>query len=483
MYRVSFLTAFIIISAFAFLAPTYAHAGAKPTGPSSKRDYWTANQKMLDEKDSRYALAHSVFDRVLAAADKRPGPIPELIILDEGGYPWARSLPDGAIILTRGAIDICLRSASMMEAKAKLAFIIGHELSHQVNGDFWHFFFYQGVRPEQAKGASAKKTLKEVIEIARKTDSVVAKELKADQYGVIYASQAGYNVSALMKADVNFFYEWAAATSPGLLEGAMFTPAHPRIQQRSATVILTIKQVARKIALFDKGVIYYKQGNYAAAKRYFEDFLSQYQSREAFNNLGLVYYQMALKEHMRLQPHTPVFRLSLIIDPSTRAKETTKGRQALMTPFNRSFKRSDGTSALFRKYSKTAAKYFREAADRDHTYAPAHNNIACVHFLRREFSSAVGQLDISIILDPTNAEAYNNRGVSYLNHAKKLKVNLNSKVESDLKKALKIKPDYVDATFNLAYFYKITGNEKEKRHYMLRLKKIAPRSGLIALLE
>ncbi|VAX18905.1 hypothetical protein MNBD_NITROSPINAE04-1112 [hydrothermal vent metagenome] len=466
-----------------FSVTVSADSSVTPSGPLSKRDYWISQKKLLDKNDARSTLAHKIFADVLAAADRRPGPIPELFILDEEGYPWARSLPDGTIILTRGAIDICLKAKSSDNAKARLAFIIGHELSHQVNGDFWHFFFYQGVRPELAKDPDMKKTLEQVMEIALLTDQVITKELKADQYGVIYASQAGYNVRRIVDTDVNFFREWTAATSPALLKGAMLDVNHPQIEQRSATVLITLKKVSEKVKVFDKGVEAYKRGGYVFAKSYFEDFLSVYQSREAYNNLGLVYYQMAADQLDKWKPDRPAFRLSLIIDADTRAKKTLSFRKQAQSSLARTMMKSESHESRFIKYANTASKYFREAAERDHTYSPAHNNLACVHFLKSEYSSAVGELDLSLTLNPENAEAYNNRGVAYLQMGRKIKVNLNEKVEADLEKAIELKPDYVDAIFNIAYFYKLNDKVKKKNLYAKRLAELDPGSRLLRALR
>ncbi len=470
---------------FILTLPPPGQAQITPKGDSASRDYWLRESTILDDKDPRSIKAHTIFKRVLDAADKRPGPSPELYILDEEGFPWARSLPDGAVILTRGAIDVCLQAKSESDADARLAFILGHELSHQVNGDFWHFFFYQGLNPVQAEDKETRETLEHVKEIAKSGDSISAKELQADQYGLLYASQAGYNVKRIVAEDTNFFREWTAATNPAMLEGVIMQINHPKIEERSASALLALARVVEKIELFDQGVLAYKNGGYSVAKDYFEEFLSVYQSREAFNNLGLVYYQMAADEYIQWKPGDPGFRLSLIIDPSTRASETFLETGRALTSFGSRFRTQeiDPHESLFNKYADMAERYFREASDRDHTYAMSHNNMACVHFLRAEYSSAVGELDMALRLDPDLAEAYNNRAVAYLKLAQKLKVNLDKKVESSLLEALKVKPDYADAMFNLAYFYKQAGRDKDSEVYKKRFAKANPDSELLQLLQ
>lgn len=443
-------------------------AGPAPSGQGAKKDYWLKNRTLLASSDPRSVKAHAIFDKVLAAADRRPGPNPELFIIDEEGFPWARSLPDGSIILTRGAIDICFNGRSKDDSDARLAFVLGHELSHQVNRDFWHFFFYQGARPVLPRDRETKETLEKVIKIAKSGDSVSAKELQADQYGLLYASQAGYNVKNIVDTDSNFFREWTAATNPGLLEGIVMQASHPKIEERSTAVILALKRVVEKIELFDKGVESYKSESYIAARHYFEKFLSVYQSREAYNNLGLVYYQMAVDEFIKWKPDEPPFRLSLIIDTETRAKKTFVKRSERGKLLGRRLRGEQNPQSLFGRYASLATRYFREAAQRDHTYATAHNNLACVYFLKSEFSSAVGELDKAVSLDPSSPEAFNNRAVAYFKLGSRLKVDLKAKTEADLLKAIELKPDYADALFNLAYFYKLDNRKKEKDIYTER---------------
>jgi len=48
-----------------------------------------------------------------------------------------RALRDGNIVLWRSAIDASY-SRSKDEFEARLAFILGHELGHLANDDYWH---------------------------------------------------------------------------------------------------------------------------------------------------------------------------------------------------------------------------------------------------------------------------------------------------------------------------------------------------------
>ena len=412
----------------------------------------------------------------MAAADKRPGPQPTLYVLDDDGYPWARSLADGSILLTRGAIEICMKAKTTEKVKARLAFVLGHELSHQVNGDFWHFFFYEGVRAGAESDPGRSKTLAEVVEIAKKSDSVLSKELKADQYGALYASLAGYDVRTIIDSGTSFFDEWANATSPALLEGR--SPTHPERKQRATAVRLALLRVTEKITVFEKGVAAYQNESYSVAKYHFEDFLSVYQSREAFNNLGLVYYQMASQEYGLFASEVDSYRLSLVIDKKTRAKPPASRRFTLQGSFD-----NNAHKSRYQQYAKTAENYFIEASRRDHTYAPSHNNLACVYFLKEEYAAAVGEFDRALALEKAKAEFYNNRALAYIRLGEKLSVDLSEKAETDLLQAVKIDGGYIEALFNLAAFYRDRGMESEQARYTATLREKAPGSPLLEMLD
>ena len=453
-----------------------ANAQIAQESPLPERGISTLKSPILDSADRRSILAHEVFEKTLAAADKRPGQQPTLYVLDDDGYPWARSIADGSILLTRGAIEICMKAKTIDKVKARLAFVLGHELSHQVNGDFWHYFFYEGVRSGAKSAPEHSKTLSEVAQIAKKSDSILTKELKADQYGALYASLAGYDVRTIIESGASFFDEWAMATSPALLEGR--SPTHPERKQRVAAVRLALLRVAGKITVFEKGVVAYQNESYSVAKYHFEDFLSVYQSREAFNNLGLVYYQMASQAYGLFASEVDDYRLSLVIDKETRAKPPSSRRFSLQGSFDNS-----AHKIRYQQYAKMAIDFFIEAARRDHTYAPAHNNLACVYFLKEEYAAAVGEFDRALALEKTKAEFYNNRALAYIRLGEKLSVDLSDKAEADLLQAVKIDSGYIEALYNLAAFYRDRGMEDKKAQYAALLRKKAPGSPLLKMLD
>ncbi|KPA10820.1 hypothetical protein MHK_008977 [Candidatus Magnetomorum sp. HK-1] len=50
----------------------------------------------------------------------------------------ALSFPDGTVVISTGVIDLCYLDVTPKVGDGRLAFILGHELAHLSNNDFWH---------------------------------------------------------------------------------------------------------------------------------------------------------------------------------------------------------------------------------------------------------------------------------------------------------------------------------------------------------
>jgi Zn-dependent protease with chaperone function len=94
--------------------------------------------EVLPAQDPKVARAHRVFERVRAVADKNSKRLSQLVVVNSRADPWAIALPDGHIVLSKQAVAICHQEASLEEAEARLAFVLGHELAHLAHDDFWH---------------------------------------------------------------------------------------------------------------------------------------------------------------------------------------------------------------------------------------------------------------------------------------------------------------------------------------------------------
>jgi len=239
----SCLKATAIVTLFAAMLLSIAGAAENP---KDRLEYWQKNfDELKPEDDARAKKAHEIFARVLSAAGKRPGVTPRLLVVkSEAAYvPLAIAIPDGGVIISKKVLDICYGDPRYGDDR--LAFILGHEIAHQLKDDFWHMKFFQAVEISEGKDAGSAAVLNEVKTIAGSTENVLAKELQADEHGIIYASLAGYDTASIVTGDnkVNFFEYVARSMDPGNIKGMKQAGTHPAPAQRAETVKARLRQV------------------------------------------------------------------------------------------------------------------------------------------------------------------------------------------------------------------------------------------------
>jgi Zn-dependent protease with chaperone function len=118
--------------------------------------YWRERfPELKPADDARAATAHAIFERLVQVAGKRPGVVPRLFITARD--PWEMTLPiairDGWIILSAGVLNICYQEPT--RGKDRLAFVLAHELAHQLKDDLWHMRFFDAYQAAQTQTAVA----------------------------------------------------------------------------------------------------------------------------------------------------------------------------------------------------------------------------------------------------------------------------------------------------------------------------------------
>src|SRR5439155_11527887 len=113
-------------------------AAAAVAQPSEQEyvDYWRRqSQELRLGEDPRADEAHTIFKQLVQVAGTRSGVAPRLLII--ASDPWDRVLPialrDGWIVLSKRVLNICYQEQA--HGKDRLAFMLGHEIAHQLNGD------------------------------------------------------------------------------------------------------------------------------------------------------------------------------------------------------------------------------------------------------------------------------------------------------------------------------------------------------------
>ena len=403
----------------------------------SRLDFWKTNYSELrPEDDARAAKAYEIFGRVINAAGKRAGVVPSLFVVKNAGsaVPLAIALPDGGIVISLQVLDICYKEPE--KGDDRLAFILAHEIAHQLKDDFWHLRFFQAVELSQKAKPGDAAVIEEIRKIANHSQEPLLKEMQCDEYGIVYASMAGFDTRAIVLEDdeVNFFRYFAAALDPENIRGEARDAEHPTPDARAAAVKARLVQVLEVVDLFDLGLLFYRTGDFETASRLFSEFLRFYPGREVYHNLGTSHHQIALKYYREWKGKDKdfLFKLSLTVESETRARKIILRDEA----------RPDW-EARFKEEIAKAIEFYRTAIGQDPSYWPSANNLGCALLLQESPYEAVAVLQKALQGAPESPLVLSNLGAAFC-----LAENP-QKAKEKLLAALKISPAYEPALYNL----------------------------------
>ena len=251
-------------------------------GARSNAGTWLKNYKQAPADARMVGRVQTIFEDVKRANDSLVHPS-KLYIIESKSTPWAIALEDRNIILTTGAIDIIYnRDGSLYEQDARMAFVLGHELKHVIENDFSHHRAYLALT-ESADSAFFSSDNDQSTD--RKT-----LELRADEEGLIHASLAGYDMSAIFSkvgGASNFLEHWAEQT--GTISGSLYASPQERIDYLRNLY----ESIEIKVEFFRYGVRLAHFGDYKNALILLEDFYKFYESDRVLTNLGYVHLQLA----------------------------------------------------------------------------------------------------------------------------------------------------------------------------------------------
>jgi len=359
------------------------------------------------------------------------------------------ALPDGWIVLSKEVLDICDQDPAQSEDR--LAFVLAHEIAHQLYNDFSHIRFFQ----------ASKSPLASTFVLEKLVDN----ELHADWQGIRYAAMAGFHTQAIVTLDrhVDFFAEWIRAIER--IGGVAVEQMRPTPQERAEALRNRLRQIVDQIPMFQVGLWFTYAGNYPSAIQAFEDFHAVFPSREVSHNLAASHHQLALQAYQAWQGKPPLpFQLSLAITPMTRASRiylegpTRGGATTAATP-----------EAQFRQHLEAAIGLYREALTHDSTYTPAALNLACALIVRgqqgdgqADFANAIallkGKLNPTLSM-PDTAALLNNLAVAYWYDEQR------ERAVGSLHQALTQHKEYAPALFNLAQMTRGTGPQHDPQRH------------------
>jgi tetratricopeptide (TPR) repeat protein len=392
--------------------------------------------------DARVSRAQDIFQRLLDVTGGRNGVVPRLLVVKSKREPYAISLPDGWIILSIGALDLCDREPG--RADVCLAFVLGHEIAHQLHDDYWHLRFFQAMDLAEDMDPSAPEVRREAREIAQTTQQVLAKELRADEEGIAYAAMAGFDVRSVTDptGDDNFFENWARSVDPEYMPGRHRDPSHPSPAVRAETIRARLRQVVDQTDYFRLGQLFDQTGCHNEAIAAYDRFLRFFPSREVYHNLAVAHHRLALATHAQWQPGRPAipFKLSFVSDNRTRADAFVS--------------RGDGGTfeQRFKQHLAKAIQFYETALERDSSYLLAYAGLGGAYMLNNEPYAAIKVLLDGLKLAPDEARLLNNLGVAFD------MAELPHKAKEQLRRAIATEPAEDAPYFNLAQIIQREGN-------------------------
>ncbi|MFA7060200.1 MAG: M48 family metalloprotease, partial [Pedobacter sp.] len=218
--------------------------------PKDHAGWWLKNFGTVDRGNRDVARAEQIFRRVAEAADKKGGKLPRMNIIKSLGEPWVIAIRDGSIIVSEGAIATCFRNVSQAKGDARLAFILGHELSHLAKDDYWHIAAFDALVGYKGEKGNESRIKSEIIALLEKwgdikpgqnaNEVIRTKELQADEEGLLTMTMAGFEPSLIVGDHTNFFEEWISLITG---RSAYNDVTHPSPPQRALFVKAQMKPV------------------------------------------------------------------------------------------------------------------------------------------------------------------------------------------------------------------------------------------------
>ncbi|KPJ91477.1 MAG: hypothetical protein AMJ53_11575 [Gammaproteobacteria bacterium SG8_11] len=347
--------------------------------------------------------------------------------------------------------------------------MLAHEIAHLLDDDFWHINFFNAIDISRIKGVSNESVLNQIKGIIGESEKVAAKELRADEKGVLFASMAGFDVSAVVSngPKENFFKDWERLldmhrAAPEYLDN----DAHPTTDQRTAGVLARLQQVSDQAELFRLGLLFYQSGNFERAITAFGEFLRHYPGREAHHNLAVSHHQLALTyltTSTDKQSDLP-FKMSLTIDPITRASGSV-------------FRGPQENLRRFKEHISTAIEYYEAAIKQDPGYLLAYKNLASAYVINDEPYKAIAILKDALRQTPNDTVLLNVMGVAFYNAE-----NIEKAVEY-LISAHKQNPEYADPLYNLGKVEYSRNNKTLAKAYWQQYMQQDPGSNWVKLLR
>ncbi len=291
-----------------------------PTDSSQSIKFWKAHT-ILPSEDAGVEKAHRIFRTLLGAWD-RSRVEPGLSVVRSSAGPWAASLADGNILLSRDAIDSC-EKFGRARATHLLAFVLAHEMAHQRASDLWHqqFFRLVGSAAPKARGMM----LRGLKIGSEQLNELEQREARADHNGLVTMASVGYDPFQIVDQK-DFFTAWVEnlwgkSCADATLRSAA-RQACEKAQVRALRTRTQLGAIASQATLYELGIQAFIADDMKTARSYFKAYGRDYPGRAVYSSLGLTYLREALVLQTQLHAEglLPVadFYYPLLLDAAPR---------------------------------------------------------------------------------------------------------------------------------------------------------------------
>lgn len=307
-----------------------------------------------------HAQALKVYERLCEARGDYRYPVPEFYLTPKELVAEIAYDAIPTIYLGITAYQVCQSFGD--QADAAMAFLLGHELTHYYEKHAWRKSFasnhqdlgisqqldelFQEMVKDAGQGKMRNKLLR--FDTLTRQFNDVAMETQCDYLGGFLAYSAGYGAFTQGDSLIRRLYR-AFKLDPDL-------PGYVSLSEREKLSNKSARKLQDLVEVFEMANWLTTVGLYEEAYRYYRQVLSEYQSREIFNNVGATAMLQALK---LFSTDELIYRYPVQLD------------------LEMANSRGDDVETLRKKLLEQALLHFDAAISLDPKYAPAYVNKAC----------------------------------------------------------------------------------------------------------
>ncbi|MFL0801609.1 MAG: hypothetical protein K6L80_14240 [Agarilytica sp.] len=282
--KLALITLFLV-----FIAPS-SWSLSVPNDPSQSIRYWKP-QVITPASDPQVDWAHDLFKHLLGAWDISRVE-PALNVIKDSSGPWAASLSDGNILLSRSAIDICL-SFGDTRGKHLLAFVLAHELAHQKGNDLWHQQFFRLIGNQSPE--ITEEIHRDLAIDQNHVSQLESLEAQADLDAVVMMASVGYDPYQIIKGN-DFYTAWIENIwqAPCSMHTKSQTTACSNAKDRALRTQAQLESITDQAILYELGIQSLIAKQYEQARAYLTAYARNFPGRSAHNSIGVSYIAEAI---------------------------------------------------------------------------------------------------------------------------------------------------------------------------------------------